>query len=41
MASVDSYHADLGLAAVPCPDEILIQLQKVRGVTGRPRSAAI
>jgi hypothetical protein len=33
MTSVDSCHADLGLAAVPCPDEVLTQLQKVSVVT--------
>ena len=29
MTSVDACHADLGLAAVPCPDEVLTQLHKV------------
>ena len=33
MASVDACHADLGLAAVPCPDEVLTQLQKVSVAT--------
>ena len=33
MTSVDSCHADLGLAAVPCPDEVLTQLQKVSVAT--------
>ena len=33
MASVDPCHADLGLAAVPCPDEVLTQLQKVSVAT--------
>ena len=28
MTSVDARHADLGLAAVPCPDEVLTQLHK-------------
>jgi len=33
MASACSCHADLGLAAVPCPDEVLTQLQKVSVAT--------
>jgi hypothetical protein len=33
MASVDSCHADLGLATVPCSDEVLTQLQKVSVAT--------
>ena len=33
MTSVDSCHADLGLAAVPCPDEVLARLQKVSVAT--------
>jgi 5-oxopent-3-ene-1,2,5-tricarboxylate decarboxylase/2-hydroxyhepta-2,4-diene-1,7-dioate isomerase len=31
--SESSYHADLGIAAVPCPDEVLTRLQKVSVAT--------
>ena len=33
MPSADPCHADLGLTAVPCPDEVLSQLQKVSVAT--------
>src|SRR5713101_6076503 len=33
MASACSCHADLGIAAVPCPDEVLTRLQKVSVAT--------
>jgi hypothetical protein len=33
MTSVEACHADLGLAAVPCPDEALTQLHKVSVAT--------
>ena len=33
MTSADACHADLGLAAVSCPDEVLTQLQKVSVAT--------
>jgi hypothetical protein len=33
MASVDSCHADLRLATVPCSDEVLTQLQQVNVAT--------
>jgi 5-oxopent-3-ene-1,2,5-tricarboxylate decarboxylase/2-hydroxyhepta-2,4-diene-1,7-dioate isomerase len=33
MTSVDACHADLGLAAVPCPDEVLTHLHKVSVAT--------
>src|ERR1700704_2296070 len=33
MASGDSCHAELGITAVPCPDEVLSQLKKVSVAT--------
>ena len=33
LASACSCHADLGIAAVPCPDEVLSQLTKVSVAT--------
>src|SRR5262249_52274276 len=33
MTNVDSCHGDMGLATVPCPDEVLAQLHKVSVAT--------